>query len=183
MQLSRIRFPPWVSTATICCRMRASIFDTLTRFCQTPLCPTRREWPDTAISCRWPTPTGRPLQTDRSRSPPLGECELSTPMRSCVGRNDAGPYDVVPQEPARSLHSYRCNYVHSDPVAARRALKGVIAAGSNGEVQWCSFAPRLNDMPPGSRRIRICAKHLDAVGLLVRLGSSVSVMVRPKQDI
>src|ERR1700732_3139851 len=29
VQLSRIRFPPWVSTATICCRMRASICDTL----------------------------------------------------------------------------------------------------------------------------------------------------------
>src|SRR5262249_60484653 len=31
VQLSRIRFPPWVSTAAICCRMRASIFDTLMR--------------------------------------------------------------------------------------------------------------------------------------------------------
>ena len=57
-------------------------------------------------------------------------------------------------------------YVHRDRVAARRALKGVVAAGSNGEVQWCFFALRLNDMPTGSRRIRICAKHLDAVGSL-----------------
>ena len=31
VQLSRIRFPPWVSTATMCCRMRASICDTLMR--------------------------------------------------------------------------------------------------------------------------------------------------------
>src|SRR6202162_5348109 len=31
VRLSRIRFPPWVSTATMACRMRASIFDTLMR--------------------------------------------------------------------------------------------------------------------------------------------------------
>ena len=39
--------------------------------------------PPRSVSCRCPTPTRRPLKTaERSRSPPLGECELSTPLLS-----------------------------------------------------------------------------------------------------
>jgi hypothetical protein len=38
--------------------------------------------PPRSVSCRCPTPTRRPLRTERNRSPPLGKCELSTPLLS-----------------------------------------------------------------------------------------------------